>query len=69
MTKVVERARGRVMTLSDKATLAEIGEGGFNCMPVGAGPFRITNHIFGERLEFEAAGTLTMITACRASTG
>jgi ABC-type transport system substrate-binding protein len=55
LTKVVERASGRVMTLSDKETIAEIGEGGFNRMPVGAGPFRITDHVFGERLEMEAA--------------
>jgi len=55
LTKVVERASGRVMTLSDKETIAEVGEGGFNRMPVGAGPFRITDHVFGERLELEAA--------------
>ncbi len=55
LTKVVERASGRVMTLSDKETIAKVGEGGFNRMPVGAGPFRITKHVFGERLEFEAA--------------
>ena len=55
LTKVVERASGRVMTLSDKETIAEIGEGGFNRTPVGAGPFKVTDHIFGERLELEAA--------------
>jgi len=55
LTKVVERASGRVMTLSDKETIAKVGEGGFNRKPVGAGPFRITDHVFGERLEFEAA--------------
>ncbi|MFP6650851.1 MAG: ABC transporter substrate-binding protein, partial [Dehalococcoidia bacterium] len=55
LTKVVERASGRVMTLSDKETLAEVGEGGFNRVPVGAGPFRVDEHVFGERLELSAA--------------
>ena len=55
LTKVVERASGRVMTLSDKETIAEVGEGGFNRIPVGAGPFRVDEHIFGERLELSAA--------------
>ena len=55
LTKVVERASGRVMTIVDQETIASVGEGGFNRMPVGAGPFRITEHAFGERLEFEAA--------------
>jgi len=55
LTKVVERASGRVMTLSDSETIAEIGEGGFNRKPVGAGPFRVVEHAFGERLELEAA--------------
>ena len=55
LTKVVERASGRVMTIVDSETLASEGEGGFNRMPVGVGPFRITDHIFGEKLEFEAA--------------
>ena len=55
LTKVVERSSGRVMTLADKETIAKVGEGGFNRKPVGAGPFRITDHILGERLELEAA--------------
>ncbi|MCH8061558.1 MAG: ABC transporter substrate-binding protein, partial [Chloroflexi bacterium] len=55
LTKVVERASGRVMTLVDRETIAEIGQGGYNRMPVGVGPFRITDHFFGERLELEAA--------------
>lgn len=55
LTKVVERASGRVMTIVDSETLAAEGEGGFNRMPVGVGPFRITDHIFGEKLELEAA--------------
>ena len=55
LTKVVERASGRVMTIVDQETIANEGEGGFNRMPVGVGPFRITEHSFGERLELEAA--------------
>ncbi len=55
LTKVVERASGRVMTIVDQETIADVGEGGFNRKPVGAGPFRITEHNFGESLEFEAA--------------
>ena len=55
LTKVVERASGRVMTIVDQETIADVGEGGFNRMPVGPGPFRITEHAFGEKLEFEAA--------------
>ena len=55
LTKVVERASGRVMTIVDQETIANEGEGGFNRKPVGAGPFRITEHAFGEKLEFEAA--------------
>ena len=55
LTKVVERASGRVMTIVDQETIANEGEGGFNRMPVGAGPFKITEHSFGEKLEFEAA--------------
>ena len=55
LTKVVERASGRVMTIVDQETIANQGEGGFNRMPVGVGPFKITEHAFGEKLEFEAA--------------
>ena len=55
LTKVVERASGRVMTIVDQETIAAVGEGGFNRMPVGAGPFKITNHQFGEQLQLEAA--------------
>jgi ABC-type transport system substrate-binding protein len=55
LTKVVERASGRVMTIVDQETIANEGEGGFNRKPVGVGPFRITEHAFGEKLEFEAA--------------
>ena len=55
LTKVVERASGRVMTIVDSETIAAVGEGGFNRMPVGVGPFRITEHNFGESLELEAA--------------
>ena len=55
LSKVVERASGRVMSLVDSETLAEIGEGGFNRMPVGAGPFKVVEHVLGERLELEAA--------------
>ena len=55
LTKVVERASGRVMTIVDSETIAAEGEGGFNRKPVGVGPFRITDHIFGEKLELEAA--------------
>ena len=55
LTKVVERASGRVMTIVDKETIAAEGEGGFNRKPVGVGPFRITDHQFGEQLELEAA--------------
>ena len=55
LTKVVERASGRVMTIVDQETIAAVGEGGFNRKPVGVGPFRITEHNFGERLQLEAA--------------
>ena len=55
LTKVVERASGRVMTLVDKESIAELGQGGYNRMPVGVGPFKITDHFFGERLVLEAA--------------
>lgn len=55
LSKVVERASGRVMSLVDSETLAEIGEGGFNLMPVGAGPFKVVDHVLGEKLELEAA--------------
>jgi ABC-type transport system substrate-binding protein len=55
LTKVVERASGRVMTIVDKETIAEVGEGGFNRKPVGVGPFRIDDHVFGEKLELSAA--------------
>ncbi len=55
LTKVVERASGRVMTIVDQETIANEGEGGFNRMPVGVGPFKITDHAFGEKLELEAA--------------
>ncbi len=55
LTKVVERASGRVMTIVDKETIEAEGEGGFNRKPVGVGPFRIDDHVFGEKLELSAA--------------
>ncbi len=55
LTKVVERASGRVMTLSNKDYIARVGEGGMNRKPEGAGPFRVTDHFFGERLLLAAA--------------
>ena len=41
LTKVVERASGRVMTLSNKDYIERVGEGGMNRKPEGAGPFRM----------------------------
>ncbi len=53
LTKVTEGTGGRVLTAVDMETIEAIGQAGFNRTPVGAGWFKVNEHVFGERLELE----------------
>jgi peptide/nickel transport system substrate-binding protein len=53
LTKALERASGRAMTIVSRGALEELGLAQYGLTPVGTGPFRITEHELGGRLVME----------------
>ncbi|MEO0930156.1 MAG: ABC transporter substrate-binding protein [Pseudomonadota bacterium] len=47
MTKALERASGRAMTIVSRGALEEMGPAQYGLTPIGTGPFRITEHQLG----------------------
>ena len=53
LTKTLERASGRAMTIVSKGALASMGNANYGLAPVGTGPFRITQHKLGQGVVLE----------------
>lgn len=53
LSKITDGSSGRVLTAVSKRALTELGQSGFTRTPVGAGPFKVKEHVLGERLELE----------------
>lgn len=53
LTKALERASGRAMTIVSRGALAEMGDAQYGLAPVGTGPFRITEHKLGQGVVLE----------------
>ena len=53
LAKTLERASGRAMTIVSKRAIEEMGEANYGLMPVGTGPFKITDHVLGQGVTLE----------------
>jgi len=53
LTKTLERASGRAMTIVNKRAIEEMGASNYGLMPVGTGPFMVTEHTLGQGLTLE----------------
>jgi peptide/nickel transport system substrate-binding protein len=53
LTKTLERASGRAMTIVSKGALEEMGEAQYGLTPVGTGPFKVTEHVLGQGVVLE----------------
>jgi peptide/nickel transport system substrate-binding protein len=53
LTKSLERASGRAMTIVSRGALEELGEAQYGLTPVGTGPFRVTAHQLGQSVVLE----------------
>ncbi len=53
LTKALERASGRAMTIVSRGALEEMGLAQYGLTPVGTGPFKITEHELGGRVVLE----------------
>ena len=48
LTKTLERASGRAMTIVSKGALEKMGAAQYGLTPVGTGPFKVTEHVLGQ---------------------
>jgi len=53
LTKALERASGRAMTIVSRGGLEQLGLAQYGLTPVGTGPFKITEHELGSRVVLE----------------
>ena len=53
LTKALERASGRAMTIVSRGALESMGLAQYGLTPVGTGPFKITEHELGGRVVLE----------------
>lgn len=53
LTKTLERASGRAMTIVSGRALEELGGPQYGLTPVGTGPFRVTDHTLGQSVVLE----------------
>ena len=53
LTKTLERASGRAMTIVSKGALEAMGEAQYGLTPVGTGPFKVTEHVLGQGVVLE----------------
>jgi len=53
LTKTLERASGRAMTIVSRGGLEQLGESQYGLTPVGTGPFKVTSHTLGQSLVLE----------------
>ncbi|TDK48700.1 ABC transporter substrate-binding protein [Antarcticimicrobium luteum] len=53
LTKTLERASGRAMTIVSRGALEQMGEAQYGLTPVGTGPFKVTEHVLGQGVVLE----------------
>ena len=53
LTKALERASGRAMTIVSRGGLEALGDAGYGLAPIGTGPYRVTSHVLGQGVELE----------------
>ncbi len=53
LTKTLERASGRAMTIVSRGGLETLSESQYGLTPVGTGPFRVASHTFGQSIVLE----------------
>jgi ABC-type transport system substrate-binding protein len=53
LTKTLERASGRAMTVVSRGGLEQLGPAQYGLTPVGTGPFRVTGHQLGQSVVLE----------------
>jgi len=53
LTKTLERASGRAMTIVSKGALEAMGEAQYGLTPVGTGPFKVAEHVLGQGVVLE----------------
>jgi len=53
LTKTLERASGRAMTIVSRGALAKMGNAQYGLTPVGTGPFKVTFHELGQGVVLE----------------
>lgn len=53
LVKTLERSSGRAMTIVSRGALEEMGESDYGLMPVGTGPFKVTEHQLGQGVTLE----------------
>ncbi|SFJ11710.1 ABC transporter substrate-binding protein [Celeribacter neptunius] len=53
LTKTLERASGRAMTIVCKGALESMGASDYGLAPVGTGPFKVTEHVLGQGVTLE----------------
>ncbi len=53
LTKTLERASGRAMTIVNRRAIEEMGLDQYGLMPVGTGPYKVTQHQLGQGVVLE----------------
>jgi len=53
LTKTLERASGRAMTIVSRGAIESMGESNYGLAPVGTGPFKVTEHVLGQGVTLE----------------
>lgn len=53
LTKTLERASGRAMTIVSRGGLEQLGASQYGLTPVGTGPFRVVSHTLGQSILLE----------------
>lgn len=53
LVKTLERASGRAMTIVNQRAIEEMGTDQYGLLPVGTGPFRVTEHQLGQGVTLE----------------
>ncbi len=53
LTKTLERASGRAMTIVCKGALESMGDAQYGLTPVGTGPFKVVEHVLGQGVVLE----------------
>ncbi len=53
LTKALERASGRAMTIVSRGGLEALGDAQYGLMPIGTGPFKVVEHVLGQGVVLE----------------